>query len=314
MKVFDQLLSESKKGKNKVSREINVIRSDGTIVPTLMSMNNVTVDGAEATYAVITDLTEHMEKEVKEYTKKLEAEVKEKTEALKNSERMAAIGETAGMVGHDIRNPLQTVIGELFLAKDCLKQMQDSLVKSQLKETLDIIEDQITYMNKIVADLQDFARAIKPEPNVMNLEALIKETLRDLPVPQNIKVTTNIQKNLPELILDQAMTKRILVNLVTNSVQAIPETGEITIKAAQGDGWITLSVSDTGVGIPEKVKPKLFKPLFTTKAKGQGFGLAVVKRFVEAQNGEITFTSKKGKGTTFAVKLPLPKKLTKHPF
>ncbi len=305
IKDFDELLAESRKRKNKISREINLVRSDGTLVPTLMSMNNLIVDGAEATYTVVTDLTEYMEKEVKEYTDKLEAEVKEKTEALRNNERMIAIGETAGMVGHDIRNPLQTIIGELFLAKDCLKQLQDGPVKDQFKETLEAIEDQATYMSKIIADLQDFARAITLEPEITDLEALIGEILRELHVPRNIKVTTKIQKKLPRLILDPAVTKRIIVNLVTNAMQAIPETGEITIQAAQRDGWATLSVSDTGVGIPADVKPKLFRPLFTTKAKGQGFGLAVVKRMVESMNGTITLETEVGKGTKFIIRFPL---------
>ncbi|MFB3888872.1 MAG: nitrogen regulation protein NR(II) [Candidatus Bathyarchaeia archaeon] len=305
--AFEKLLKECRSGKNRISKEIMLQRIDSTLVPTIMSFNNVTVDGAEATYAVVTDLTEHMEEEIKNYTKRLEAEVKEKAEALKNQERLAAIGETAGMVGHDLRNPLQTIVGELYIAKDELKQVQDGPSKDQLKETLNIIEDQVTYMNKIVTDLQDYTKPVKPQPEKTNISQLLQETLRDIEIPKAMTLTTKVENSIPELMIDRAMTQRVLTNLIINAIQAISNKGRITIEVNREDQHAVISVKDTGVGIPEENKPNIFKPLFTTKAKGQGFGLAVVKRFVEAQKGTITFESKEGKGSTFTVRLPIPK-------
>lgn len=231
----------------------------------------------------------------------------EKNEALRNTERMAAIGETAGMIGHDIRNPLQTIIGELFLAKDELKQMQDGPSKQHLKEMLDTIEDQVTYINKIVTDLQDFAKPVTPEPRQTNFEKLLKETLKTIEIPSTITTSIKIQENLPDLLIDSSMIKRVLTNLIINAIQAIPTKGEITIEAAQENQQALITITDTGTGIPDELKPNVFRPLFTTKAKGQGFGLAVVKRLIEAQKGEITFKSEKGRGTTFTIKIPLPK-------
>lgn len=101
------------------------------------------------------------------------------------------------------------------------------------------------------------------------------------------------------------MLKRAFINLIQNAVQAMPNGGTLKINAQRQGNHVFISVEDTGEGIPEEVKSKLFTPLFTTKSKGQGFGLAVVKRLVEAQDGKITFNSHKGKGTTFTIQLPI---------
>ena len=110
--------------------------------------------------------------------------------------------------------------------------------------------------------------------------------------------------------MDQLLLKRILGNLVSNALQAMPNGGELTMKAYHGGDELFITIRDTGVGIPEKVKPKVFTPLFTTKSKGQGLGLAVVKRITEALGGNVTFESIEGNGTTFICTLtPSPKKL-----
>ena len=123
-------------------------------------------------------------------------------------------------------------------------------------------------------------------------------------IPKNIKVSCNVEKTAKTIMVDGALLKRILGNLVTNAVQAMPNGGELTMRARQEAGNNVITVQDTGIGIPDKVKPKLFTPFFTTKSKGQGLGLAVVKRMTEALNGTVTFESKEGDGTTFIVRFP----------
>jgi signal transduction histidine kinase len=102
--------------------------------------------------------------------------------------------------------------------------------------------------------------------------------------------------------------KRILTNLSSNAIQAMPKGGKLTLIATSKNDKIFISVQDTGLGIPEEAKDKLFKPLFTTKAKGQGFGLAVVKKLTDALNGTVSFESVIGKGTRFTLEFPLQKK------
>jgi signal transduction histidine kinase len=121
-------------------------------------------------------------------------------------------------------------------------------------------------------------------------------------VPKNVKVQVKVQKEAGTVMADSDILKRILGNLVTNAVQAMPEGGKLTITASQKENQTTITVEDTGKGIPEEIKPKLFTPLFTTKSKGQGFGLAVTKRLIEALGGTISFESEAGKGTIFFIK------------
>jgi signal transduction histidine kinase len=108
-----------------------------------------------------------------------------------------------------------------------------------------------------------------------------------------------------EINADQLYLKRVFVNLISNALQAMPHGGKLTLGIDFTDGYACITVRDTGLGIPEDVKSKIFQPLFTTKAKGQGLGLAVVKRLTEALNGTVTFESVVGDGSTFTVKLPV---------
>ena len=236
----------------------------------------------------------------------LEQLVEERTQKLKDAERLATIGETAGMVGHDIRNPLQSIISEVYLSKDEIDSLPESENKTYLKESLNSIENQAMYINKIVADLQDYTRLAKPQIEEVELQHIIQDALATIQVPENIKTSTiiNAQTNPLKIRSDPYFLKRILTNLSLNAIQAMPQGGELTLTATMKHNKAIISVKDTGAGIPDEVKVKLFKPLFTTKPKGQGFGLAVAKKLTESLSGTITFESEKDKGTTFTITLP----------
>ena len=124
-------------------------------------------------------------------------------------------------------------------------------------------------------------------------------------LPQDIKLAVQVSKEIPKLVADSIMLKRVLVNLIQNAVQAMPNGGDLTINAAEIRDQVEISVDDTGEGIPKDVQAKLFTPLMTTKAKGQGFGLPVVRRMTEAMNGTVTFESEEGKGSKFILKFPV---------
>ncbi|MDQ1279685.1 MAG: hypothetical protein QG670_947 [Thermoproteota archaeon] len=241
----------------------------------------------QGVFAAARDITEHNALERK----------------LKDSERLATIGATAGMVGHDLRNPLQSVSGAVYLAKEDANSLpQDTPVKQSLEENLSAIESQVEYMNKIVSDLQDFVRPINPQVEEVDNKKLFNNTLSMITIPAEIKVEAIVEEG--KVNIDPALITRVLNNLIVNAIQAMPKGGNLTLKAHKEDNTVLLSVSDTGIGIPDDVKPKLFTPLFTTKSKGQGFGLAVCKRVVEAHGGKITFESEAGKGATFTIRIP----------
>ena len=236
--------------------------------------------------------------------KKAEEQAEESAKKLKDAERLAAIGATAGMVGHDIRNPLQAITSDIFLAKTELTSTPESVEKANALESLIEIEKNVDYINKIVADLQDFARPLKPNAEETDIKLVIDELLAKNSLPENVKVSVKVESDARKVVADSAYINRIMYNLVNNSVQAMPKGGKLTINAYKETNDSIITVEDTGVGIAESVKGKLFTPMFTTKAKGQGFGLAVIKRMTEALGGTVSFESQEGKGTTFTVRLP----------
>lgn len=231
------------------------------------------------------------------------ADLKNMTNRLQEHERMVAIGQTAGMVGHDLRNPLHSITGEIYLIQNELNNMLEGPIKAEMKESIDNIAEQISYMDRIVSDLQTFVRPIEANKQITNLKELVHSTLGQIAIPKNIQ--TKVQIKEIKVNTDPQLLKRVLINLINNSIQAMPNGGELSIKAYfLNQSEFEVIVADTGEGIPDEIKPKIFTPLFTTKYKGQGFGLAVCKRVIEAQGGTISFDSQARKGTIFTIKLP----------
>jgi PAS domain S-box-containing protein len=288
--------------------EREYIRKDGVIFPASVRSWRLTDEKGEivGVWSVVRDITQQKElqRELEQYNLKLEKLVEDRTKQLKDSERLAAIGATAGMVGHDIRNPLQAMTSDVYLAKSDLELMPEGTAKEDMRESLDGIEKNIDYVNKIVQDLQDYARPLLPTVKETDVKMIFEDILLKGLIPENIEVSSKVEERARIVVADPDFLKRILSNLVNNAVQAMPEGGNLIVKADVKSGEIVITVEDSGVGIPEKNRDKLFAPMFTTKSKGQGFGLAVVKRLTEAIGGTVSFESEVGKGTKFIVYLP----------
>ena len=243
--------------------------------------------------------------ELKRYSQHLEELVEQRTSQLRDAERLIGIGETAAMVGHDLRNPLQGlqyIVDLQRLRFERLSPDERSREEWQNEQALFAkISDQIFYMDKIVGDLQDYARPIVPEREEIAVEKLVEGVVQSLPPVDGVRIATEVPDL--QLMADPYLMHRVLTNLILNAVQAMPSGGTVTVSAFTDDSSVAISVRDTGTGISDDIKDKLFKPLFTGKAKGTGLGLAVVKRIVEAHAGQITVESEVGKGSTFTVRL-----------
>ena len=175
---------------------------------------------------------------------------------LQDNERMAAIGQTAGMIGHDIRNPLQAIISELYLAKEVIAQAPESKDKQESLESMNFVEEQVNYINKIVSDLQDFARPLNPEYVIVDLPDLLVSVFDAIVLPDKIKLKVDVKGTL-KLKTDSTFMRRAITNLVNNAVQAMPEGGELALTARKQEECVVITVSDTGQGIPEHVKGNL---------------------------------------------------------
>ena len=248
--------------------------------------------------------------QLKEYAERLEEKVEERTKQLKRtqerllrSERLAAIGELAAMVGHDLRNPLTGIAGAAYY----LKTKYGSTVDDRGIEMLEIIEKDIEYSNKIINDLLEYSRETKLNLTEADPKSMVKETLCHLEVPNNILITDETQDE-PTLKVDVGKIQRVFANIVKNAIDAMPTGGNLTIRSERAKDNVIFSFSDTGTGMSSETFNRLWNPLFTTKAKGMGFGLPICKRFVEGHGGKISVQSVLGKGSTFTVTLPIEPK------
>jgi PAS domain S-box-containing protein len=237
-------------------------------------------------------------------------------EQLAKSERLAAIGSTTAMVGHDLRNPLQALVGLVYLVKQHYESIPLEYKKTgefDVSKMLLGIEASTRYMNKIVSDLQNYGVSLQPELAKLGTEQLLKESLSVTAIPSRVKVSVNVDKGAETINADRDLVKRVFTNLIMNAVQAMPQGGELKITARRNGEEELISFQDTGIGISRETFPKLFEPLFTTKAQGQGLGLAVCKRVMEAHGGTITVESTIGKGSTFTAKLPVLRNFEEKP-
>jgi sigma-B regulation protein RsbU (phosphoserine phosphatase) len=236
-------------------------------------------------------------------------ERKSMEERMRILEQMATIGNITSMVGHDMRNPLQVLTNIFYIAKERIKnippEMMDKIRGGLSENFIEIAEDQISYMNKIVSDLQDYSSSLKPRYSKMNSRELLERSLLKIIIPENIKVTIDVSQNTEEVFVDTFLLTRILINIIINAVQAMPNGGQLAMGVFHEKGSLLISIQDTGIGIKPENMDKIFQPMFTTKAKGQGLGLAVCKRLVEAMEGTILVESKPNIGTTVTIRMPL---------
>ena len=232
------------------------------------------------------------------------SERKQMEKKLLKAERLAAIGEVAAMVGHDLRNPLTGIAGAVYYLRNKLELTMDE----KSLEMVELIEKDVEYSNKIVSDLLDYSREIRLELANSTPRALVKEALGLAEFPGNVRVV-NKARNKPRVKVDVEMIVRAFVNIVRNAVDAMPSGGTLTISSMSSGSDLKIVFEDNGTGMSQEVLEKLWTPFFTTKAKGMGLGLSICRRIVEAHNGKISVQSTEDKGTSFTVTLPVEPEL-----
>jgi PAS domain S-box-containing protein len=225
-------------------------------------------------------------------------------EELLKSRRLAAIGELAAMVGHDLRNPLTSITGAAYYLNTRLAPS----LGAREKEMLAIIEKSIRYSDKIVSDLLEYSRELRLELVETDARSIAKDALVHITVPKGIRIA-NSTENEPKILVDPEKMRRVFLNLIQNAFDAMPEGGTLRIASQKSNGSLQITFMDSGLGMKNEVVASLWNPLFTTKAKGMGLGLPVAKRFVEGHGGSIRVESHAGEGSTFTVTLPITPKV-----
>lgn len=246
---------------------------------------------------------EHLEHEVEHRTRDLNdalIELHHAQDALVRRERLALLGQLASGVGHELRNPLGVMTNAVYYLRTVLKgSTQD------VHEYLDIIQQQVTLSEKIVADLLDFARSRTPQRSPAALAGIVDAQVARLAAPATVRVRVEVPAELPDVLVDPVQAGQIVLNLLTNALQAVGSSGEITVRAARVDDAVECSVADTGAGIDPRNLGRIFEPLFTTKARGIGLGLAVSRTLARANGGDLTVDAAGGPGATFRLRLPV---------
>ena len=226
-------------------------------------------------------------------------------EQLVSSEKLAAVGQMAGEIAHDLNNPLSAIKNSVFMINRKLSKDHLPDSKPRIKDHLDTIANQIERLDRTVADLLSFARVRGPARALTELNKVINGTVAKMPLNKNVKLSLQVDEGLGAVMADEEQFQRVFLNLSHNAQEAVPDGGELTVAAKHDDGHIEVSFTDTGVGIPEETIERIFDQLFTAKAKGTGLGLAVCQMFVTRHNGIVTVrrSARPETGTTFAVSL-----------
>ncbi len=224
---------------------------------------------------------------------------------LRRAESLASLTTLAAGVAHEIKNPLGSMSIHVQLLRKALRDRPEP----QVGRYLDIVTEEIDRLNKIVVD---FLFAVRPmDINPINddanaLVAELAEFMRPETQAAGIELALELARPMPPLPFDRRYLKQALLNLVKNAMAAMPEGGRLGLSTALGQEWMTITVADTGTGIPEDKIGKIFEPYFTTKENGTGLGLTLTYKIVKEHGGDIAVSSKPGVGSTFTVTLPVP--------
>ena len=215
------------------------------------------------------------------------------------SEKFATIGRLASSVAHELRNPLAAIKNiSYFLSK------MGAYSDNKSKQMVNMLSSEVLRANKIITDLLDYSRTKKLNKLSVDIVAFVNKVIPAVPVPSNILITKNLEKF--DVIMDPDKITQVLINLITNARDAMPpEGGEINISTKKTGNMCQIFIKDNASGMSEETLSHLFEPLFTTKLKGIGLGLPIVKEIIDAHQGKITVTSTKNVGTTFKIEIPL---------
>ena len=270
-------------------------RRDGSEFPVEISLSPLETDEGVLVMSAIRDITDRKraQEALQEKTRALEAAQEE----LVRRERLATLGQLAGGVSHELRNPLGVIKNSVYYLKMVLPEEEG------LRKHLAILEREVATATRIISGMLDFARTTPPTRAATDINRLVRDGLERLMAPDSVRIERDLAEGLPPLMVDADQVRLVLDNLLSNAMQAMPDGGVLTVRTRSVGGRVEISVEDTGVGIAPEHLERIFEPLFTTKSKGIGLGLSLAKRLAEANDGTIRAESGVGRGTRFLVEI-----------
>lgn len=289
-------------------------KKDGTLLYLDVAVNVAESEGKQMLFSFMRDITSRIEAEKREkevsdrlnrdLAKQVEGRTRELAEANKKlvvAEKLAALGQIAGSVSHDLRNPLGVMANSLYFLTGTLGGTDEKITRH-----LAIIQREIKQATDIISELFDFSRSTEGRPLECEPAEIVRAVLDSALAPQGVEIVSEIQPGLSKVFVDFLQMVRALRNLVNNAFEVLEKNGGRVILSAarEGDG-ILFQVEDNGPGMTPEAMGRIFEPLYTTKSRGGiGLGLAIVERYVAAAGGVVRVKSAPGRGTVFGILLP----------
>jgi len=225
---------------------------------------------------------------------------KQLEKSLLQSERLAAVGQTVAHVAHEIKNPLMIIGG-------FSQQIKKSLMEEKSMQKIDMILDEVSRLEKLVANLGDFTKEYTLMKRPADINSVIGDVLklmREIYPSEKCGFTVSLSPDLKEINCDPDKLKQVFINIIANGIEAMEVGGSITIRTGEWSRGVEVRISDQGIGIDEEGLDHIFEPFYTTRERGSGLGLSISYKIVAAHKGEISAESMLGQGTTFAIRLP----------
>jgi signal transduction histidine kinase len=236
---------------------------------------------------------EQLEQRVAERT----AELRSAQDALLRRERLAMLGQLAGGLAHQLRNPLGTIANAVSLC-------EKSMLAPPQRMALDVIREEVRRADRTIADLLDYARIRPPERRTVELAELVDGALTQERIGEGIEVSVEMA-GAPAAFVDPVQVETAIGNVIRNALEAMPSGGKLQVRGAEEGGLALLVIRDTGPGVPATQVPSLFDPLVTTKPQGVGLGLSTARNLIENQGGSLRYTAAAGSaGAEFTVVMP----------
>ncbi|WP_182870065.1 two-component system sensor histidine kinase NtrB [Rhodopirellula sp. JC639] len=290
-----------------VGREVVGKRKDGSTFPMHLAVSEMTLGDQTLFAGIVRDITDlkHVQNQLAQANEQLEQRVQERTSELRTaqadllkSERLATLGQVSGGIAHEIRNPLNAVRTSVYYLRNVQNPSPEKVA-----EHLERIDRQVSLIDNVITALSDIARMPEPAMVSCDVNELLRKIVSSISMPRNIQVELDLPETGLQAGIDPNQVSIVFRNLLRNARDAMPDGGMIRLTGQADSDDVVVHVSDTGVGIQPDDLARVVEPLFSTKARGMGLGLAISVAILKKNHGRLEVESEVGKGTTFSVHL-----------
>lgn len=288
-------------------REVTGRRKDGACFPMHLAVSEVQIGSQRLFTGIVRDISDlkEAERRLELLNENLEARVRQRTKELREAqaalvqkEKLAMLGQVSGGIAHEIRNPLNAVKTSAFYLMNAREPSAE-----KTREHLERIDRQVSMIDNVITALSDVAKLPEPQLLPYSIVECIQQILKTTQVGPGIAVKYDVKSPVPDVMMDAHQMPIVFRNLVRNARDAMPDGGTLHVKVYKSGEHVTIEVIDSGVGIAQDDLSRITEPLFSTKARGMGLGLAICKAILEKNRGHMEIESELAVGSTFRVRL-----------